>query len=165
MPPAATKPGTWVFFSIKPMTRLIEKADTAYRIDTARYISTGCPVSSPDCRAKKVNSLMDTAKATEEFDEYELFYVHQSYCDHSELNRVLKDILINFLDPKTYLIAAQVKLQPLNLPDFLEKHGTFGTPFTPGGDYEIDYWYQAGQYENWDLERRPLTSTPVPYNP
>lgn len=105
------------------------------------------------------------ASAVEDFDEYELFYVHQSYCDHTELNRIVKDILINFIDPKTYLLAAQVKIQPLNLSDFLEKHGTFGTPFTPGGDYEIDYWYQAGQYENWDLERRPLTSSLVPYNP
>ena len=55
------------------------------------------------------------ASAAEDFDEYELFYVHQSYCDHTELNRIVKDILINFLDPKTYLLAAQVKIQPLNL--------------------------------------------------
>lgn len=103
------------------------------------------------------------ATADEEFDEYELFYVHQSFCDHTELNRILKDILINFLDPKTYLLAAQVKVQPMNLPDFLEKYGKFGTPFNVGGDYDIDYWYQSGQDQNWDLERRPLTSTPVPH--
>jgi hypothetical protein len=82
-----------------------------------------------------------------------------------EVNQNVFDDSIQFLDPETYLLAAQVKIQPLNLSDFLEKHGTLGTPFTPGGDYEIDYWYQAGQYENWDLERRPLTSSPVPHNP
>lgn len=103
------------------------------------------------------------ATAHEDFDEYELHYIHQSYCDHSELNRIVKDILLTFLDPKTYLLNAQVKVQPLNLADFYRTHGHFKNPITPGADYEINYWFDGDNPDNADLFTRPLTSSVVPY--
>lgn len=104
------------------------------------------------------------ATADQQYDEVELFYVHQSYCDHRELNRVVKDILVNYIDPKTYLLAAQVKLQPLNLKDYLAKYGRFDIAMVPDGDYEINYWYDVMKNDNWDFATRPLTSSTVPLN-
>src|SRR5690606_38615198 len=64
---AEIMPGTWARFSIQAMSRLIANAEITYRPVTARYTSMPRPVSSWACIANMVNSVTETAKATDEF--------------------------------------------------------------------------------------------------
>lgn len=96
-----------------------------------------------------------------DYDEYELRYIHQSYCDHSELKVLIRDILMSFVDPRTHLIAAEAKIIPHNLSDFLKVHGKFKEPISPDDQIEIHYHWNPEILENWNFLDRPLTSTPA----
>lgn len=98
----------------------------------------------------------------EDYDEYELLYVHQSFCDHMELKILIRDIMMQFIDPRTHLIAAQAKIIPRNLNDHLKKYGSFKDPIAPGDSIEINYTYDETVDHNWSFADRPLTSMPAP---
>lgn len=99
------------------------------------------------------------ANLANDYDEYELRYVHQSYCDHGELKILIRNILMSFLDPRTHLIAAEAKIIPRNLKDFMKEHGGFKSPIGPQDDIEINYYWDPSIHRNWSFLDRPLTST------
>lgn len=99
------------------------------------------------------------ANLATDYDEYELRYTHQSYCDHSELKILIRNILMSFLDPRTHLIAAEAKIIPRNLKDFMKEHGGFKSPIGPQDEIEIDYYWDPEIHRNWNFLDRPLTST------
>lgn len=101
------------------------------------------------------------ANLANDYDEYELRYIHQSYCDHGELKVLIRNILMSFVDGKTHLIAAEVKIQPRNLKDFIKEHGGFKDPIGPNDNIEINYFWDPEIPGNWSFLDRPLTSTPA----
>lgn len=98
------------------------------------------------------------------FDEYELFYVHRHYCDHREIGPILAHILNGFLDNGTHLLAAQAKLIPVSIPDFIKKHGPNAFQNIDASQpIQITYEWDQNHQLNWDFLERPLTSSPYPY--
>lgn len=99
-----------------------------------------------------------------QYDEYELKYTHASFCDHSEFQVLVGKILMEFLDPNTHLIAAQAKVVPINLKDYLAKHKALDSkPLSECSEVHINYYFDETDPKNWDFFERPNTSTPYPY--
>ncbi len=117
----------------------------------------GIYFSTPELAAATMETI-DT-----EFDEYELFYAHKVICDHSEIGPILAHILNEFLDNGTHLLAAQAKLIPMTIADFVKKHGEVGASIDSKGAIQITYEWDPKHLLNLDFFQRPLTSSPYPY--
>lgn len=99
-----------------------------------------------------------------EFDEYELLYAHPVFCDHREIGPMLAHILTCFLDDGTHLLAAQAKLIPVSIPDFIKKHGVgYIQAIDTKEPIQITYEWDPKHMLNWDFFERPLTSSHYPY--
>lgn len=144
----------------KPYGKFSEKIKNRMCCWEIQYIIRTIPgvyFSTPEIEQETLRTI-DT-----EFDEYEMNYVHQTFCDHRDIGPIMAHILNGFLDSGTHLLAAQAKLIPISIPNYLKKYGKFGTPIDSSQPFDIIYEWDPKQPLNWDFFERPLTSSPYPY--
>ena len=138
-------------------TRKVNNKPCCWKIHYIIRTIPGVYFSTPELEEETLKTI-DT-----EFDEFELFYTHQAFCDYKDIGPITAHILNAFLDSGTHLLAAQAKLIPVSIADFLKEYGKFGSTIDSNQPYTINFEWDPSHPKNWDFFQRPLTSTPYPY--
>jgi len=138
-------------------TRKVNNKPCCWKVHYIIRTIPGVYFSTPEIEEETVKSI------NTEFDEFELYYTHHALCDYKDIGPITAHILTNFLDNGTHLLAAQAKLIPVSIGDYLKEFGRFGNNIDSNSPYEIVYEYDPKHLLNWDFFERPLTSTPYPY--
>ncbi len=91
-------------------------------------------------------------------DIAELYYHHEGMATFDVIHIVASKIFLEFVDPKTHLLEAQVRIRPMTLTDRIKKYGPFKTVVDMHDKLDINYFFDGSLEQNVDLFTRPLTN-------
>ena len=91
-------------------------------------------------------------------DISELLYHHEGMATFDVIHIVASKIFLEYIDPKTHLLEAQVKIRPMSLADRIKKYGPFKTVVDMHDKLDIHYYFNGSLPQNKDLFDRPLTN-------
>ena len=91
-------------------------------------------------------------------DIAELYYHHEGMATFDVIHIVASKIFLEFVDPKTHLLEAQVRIRPMTLTDRIKKYGPFKTVVDMHDKLDINYFFDGSLEQNADLFTRPLTN-------
>lgn len=92
-------------------------------------------------------------------DISELRYHHEGTSTLDTIHIVASKIFLEFIDPQTHLLEAQVRLKPMELTERIKKYGPFKTVVDTNDVLNINYFFDASLPQNADLFVRPFTNS------